>query len=95
MMYLGFEIAMNDSFGVDVIDTGEQFLPNAGGFRFGEVLLLADALQQLAALQQFHDDVSVCLQPTKPKQSVPLKISSDETVHGRDSRKGPNEASGK
>jgi len=79
MAYLGFEIAMNDSFRVNVIDTREQFLPNAGGFRFGEVLLLPDTLQQFAALQQFHDDVSVCLHPTNQNNQSSISSVSYET----------------
>lgn len=61
LQYLGLQVAMDNALGVDVMDAGEQLLPNAGRLRFSEVLLLANTLQQLASSQQFRDDVSVCL----------------------------------
>ena len=52
---------MDDPLGVDEVKAGDEFAPDAGRLRFGEVLLAPDAFQQLAAFQKFHDDVRVSL----------------------------------
>ena len=67
---------MDDSFRVNVTDAGEQFLPDARSLRFGEVLLLPDALQQLATLEQFHDDVSMCLKQKKQQKNNKINKKS-------------------
>ena len=52
---------MNDAFRVDVINTSQQLLKNASSLYFCEPFLLSNALEKLASLQQFHDDICMCL----------------------------------
>lgn len=52
---------MNDAFRVDVLHTVEQLVPNGRRLLLAQVVALADALEQLSALEQFRHNVRVSL----------------------------------
>lgn len=59
--HLWFQVTMNDSLAVNVMDTRQQFLPDASRLAFAKEILLSNALQKFTSFQQFRDDVRVRL----------------------------------
>lgn len=56
---LGLEVAVDDALAVDVLNGADEGLHEEAGLALGEVDSLADAVEELAAVEVLHDDVGV------------------------------------
>jgi len=58
---LRFEISVDDSVTMQVLDSGEHFAHDVGGLVLAEPLRGHDAIEELTALAVLHDDVDVAM----------------------------------